>query len=60
MKAPTKFRIVLTGDVEAVVKRNNVDQGRHLSYIMERLLTGQEVAPDALESHGITIEVGEG
>jgi len=59
MKSPRRFRIVLTGDTLTITKRNNTDHGKQLGYIMNRLLSGEEIADSVFKPFGLTVEVEE-
>lgn len=57
MKAPEKFRIVLTGDIYDVIRRENVT--RQIGWYLAQLLMGVEMPEDVLRPWRVTVEIEE-
>lgn len=57
-QAPRFFRILIEGDCQKVIERTNVDKAA-LPYLLNRLLTGKPLAPEAFAYFGLVVTIEE-
>jgi hypothetical protein len=57
MKLPARYRIVIEGQT---APRYTGDDGKTRAYLIERLLSGQDVAEEALASEGVRVSDASG
>lgn len=57
IKAPSRYRITITGEAHTAAARHFITNG--LDYLLGRLIRGEEVSEEALASYGLEIEIEE-
>jgi hypothetical protein len=59
MKAPERFRIMITGTRAYFIARDNVDNGRAFKHLFPQLLAGVEIPEGTFRPWGLEVEVEE-
>lgn len=57
MQAPRFARLTVSLDTEKYRARRPEERQQHISYLVDRLLSGEEVADTALEHYGLKVTI---